>query len=74
MLYSDIEDEYHFVIVCKCYTVIRKKYIKQYYNVKPSVFKFTQLLTSCNKTDINNLCKFVKDALNYRNTHNLVNN
>ena len=36
----DIEDEYHFILSCPCYTDIMKKYIKSYYLKRPSVFKF----------------------------------
>ena len=36
-----LEDDYHVVIVCPMYTVIRKQYIKPYYTEKPCMFKFT---------------------------------
>ena len=39
-----LEGEYHVVIVCPKYTVIRKQYIKPYYTEKPCMFKFIQLL------------------------------
>ena len=42
------EDEYHVVIVCLKYTVIRKQYIKPYYTEKPCMFKFIQLLKTHN--------------------------
>ena len=28
---SDIEDEYHFVLVCPVYSILRQKYIRPYY-------------------------------------------
>ena len=34
---SDIEDEYHFVLVCSIYSILRKKYIRPYYYNRPSV-------------------------------------
>ena len=43
-----LEDEYHVVIVCSKYTVIRKQYIKPYYTEKPCMFKFIKLLKTHN--------------------------
>ena len=63
---SDIEDDYHFVIVCHVYKDLRKKYIKQYYMNRPSVFKYTQLMQSSNKTLIINLAKYVYYAFSLR--------
>ena len=37
---GDIEDEYHFVCICKPYETIRKHYLKKTYYVRPSVAKF----------------------------------
>ena len=36
----EIEDEYHVMLICPRYTVLRKKYLKKYYIVKPSMYKF----------------------------------
>ncbi len=63
---QDIEDSYHFIIVCPALTQIRNKYIARYYRVRPSVFKFTSLLATCNRKTILNLCKYLKDAYEYR--------
>ena len=41
---SDIEDEYHFVLVCPVYSILRQKYIRPYYYNRPSVYKFTLLM------------------------------
>jgi hypothetical protein len=71
---SDIEDEYHFVCICHCYNNIRRKYLKKYYYVKPSVYKFVQLLNSNNKADLINLSKFVKEGLCIRNALTTENN
>jgi hypothetical protein len=61
----EVDIEYHFICICKCYDGIRYiykiyhiKYDKQdqqgkaaktYYYRNPSVYKFTQLLNSKNK-------------------------
>ena len=63
---TDIEDEYHCIIICPLYDSIRKKFIKSYYFVRPSVFKFTQLMQSGNKSEILNIAKFVFHAFSIR--------
>lgn len=37
---GQIEDEYHFIIVCPYYQNLRIVYVKQYYRNNPSMFKF----------------------------------
>ena len=59
----DIEDEYHFMLICPCYNDIRKKYIKSYYYQRPSVYKFLSLMRTCSKKDVIKLSVFVKEAL-----------
>ena len=63
----DIEDEFHFVCICSSFSEIRRKYIKRTYFMRPSVFKYHQLLLSENRNDLVNLCKFVKEAMVHRN-------
>ena len=55
----DVEDEFHFVLVCPHFEVIRKRFIKKYYWQKPNVFKFVQLLSVHNIHDLCNLGKYV---------------
>lgn len=43
---NDVEDEYHFVLVCDFYTELRKLYIKKFFYVRPSMAKFIDLLNS----------------------------
>ena len=45
----DIEDFYHFVIVCPHFADLRKTYIKKYYYERPSVFKLLDLLQTQDK-------------------------
>ena len=58
-----LEDEFHFVCICQCYTTIRNKYINKYFYKNPSVYKFIELLKSNNKNDLVRLSLFVKEAL-----------
>lgn len=65
---NDIEDEYHFICICRCYTQLRKKYIKRLYYVNPSVYKFHNMLTSTDRLEVINVCKYMKEAFVIRNT------
>ena len=62
----DIEDEYHFVLVCTVYNQLRVKYIRRYFRHNPSVFKFIQLMSSSDTTTINNLSYFIYNAFKLR--------
>lgn len=37
---NDLEDEYHFVLVCPFYNDYRKVYIQRYFRIRPSMYKF----------------------------------
>ena len=63
----DLEDEYHFICICRCFTDLRKRYISRIFYINPSVYKFHNLLVSRNKTVISNLCKYIKEAFVIRN-------
>ena len=64
---SYIEDEFHFILKCKEYDDMRKKYIKPYYWKTPSAFKLVQLFLVCNIKELNNLGKFLYSAEKIRN-------
>ena len=65
---NDIEDEYHFILEYSKYVEIRRKYIKPYYYINPSVFKLTQLLSVQNIKELNNLGKYLYVAEKIRNS------
>jgi len=65
---QDIEDEYHFMLVCPFLDEIRKKYVPKYYYQRPSMFKFLEMLGIDNKTKLIKISLFIKYALNKRNT------
>jgi len=48
------------------YKLLRNKYINKCYYVKPSVYKYLQLLKSTNKNELIKLSLYVKDALQMR--------
>jgi hypothetical protein len=62
----DIEDEYHFVLVCSLYVDLRKKYIGNYYYKRPSVYKFVELMSSNKAVEILKLSKYVFEAFDIR--------
>lgn len=65
---TEVEDEFHFVLVCHVFADLRKKYIDKYYYVRPSAFKFIQLLQNESKTVLIKLAKFIKEAFIFRNS------
>ena len=46
---NDIEDEFHFVLICPLYRSLRNQCISKYYQNHPSMFKFIQLCRSTGK-------------------------
>jgi len=48
---NDIEEDYNFVCICPCYSVLRSTYmyINKYFYAKPSVYKYLQLLKGTNR-------------------------
>ena len=69
---SDIEDEYHFILICPTFSNIRQKFIPNYYIRHPSMFKFICLLQSINKKELINFSKYLHEAFTIR--LNILNN
>ena len=63
----EIEDEFHFVFICKKYHDIRKKFIPKYFWKKPSMWKFIELLCTSNGQTLNRLSTFLLKAFKIRN-------
>ena len=59
-LCNEIEDEYHVMLICPRYTVLRKKYLKKYYIVKFNMYKFVALLNAENIKEQQRLAVFTK--------------
>ena len=59
---SDVEDEYHFVLVCPAFTELRKKYIEAYYYRNPSAFNFCEFLKTDKKNILYKLSKYLYEA------------
>ena len=66
-LCNELEDEYHVMLICPRYTVLRKKYLKKYYIVKPSMYKFVTLLNAENIKKRQRLAVFTKSLFKKHN-------
>ena len=56
---GEIEDEYHFILICPAYSDFRKNYIRKYFRVRPNMFKLLQLLNPSNVRILLNLSRFI---------------
>ena len=64
---GEIEDEYHFILICPAYSDFRKNYIsRKYFRVRPNMFKLLQLLNSSNVRILLNLSRFITCATKQR--------
>ena len=62
LLCNDIEDEYHFVIICTRYLDLRVKYLPKIYYTRPSMYKFLKLVNSDDHTLLKKLGLFLHHA------------
>ena len=65
---SDIEDEYHLVLVCPIYGNLRQKYIRPCYYNRPSVYTFTLLMQTEQQGVLQKLGKYVYESFRLRST------
>ena len=66
---GDIEDEFHFIITCIVFKVIRKIYVSNHFIDRPSVQILCELLCSTDKSTINKMMSYIKCALVIRRNH-----
>ena len=61
---SDIEAEYHFILVCTCYLEVKQKLTKKFYFYKPiySCFKHVKFLSINNVKELCRLGIFLQQA------------
>lgn len=60
---NDIEDEFHFVLIC-----LREHYIPKFYWGRPSMFKFVNFLNTTKKQLLHKLAIYVIKANKVRNS------
>ena len=63
---SQIESEYHFLLVCPLYTELRRTFFKPYFCHWPNVNKFDQLMLSNSKQVTLGIAKFIFSAQELR--------
>ena len=57
-------DEYHYILICEHFRHERINNVKQFYYRHPNVIKFTQLMNTENKIELQKLCKFIEIITN----------
>ena len=63
---GQVEDEYHFLLVCPLYDNLRKQYLPEDVVRDPHFHKFLTLMGEKRSTKILNLCNFVYKAFKLR--------
>jgi len=63
---GEVEDEFHFLLVCDKYSYMRRRYISVHYTRRPSMWKLIDLLSSVHADTLSKLACFVTCALKVR--------
>ena len=63
---QDIEDEYHFLLICPLYRELRSKYIDSYYWKSPSMYKCISLLKMEKLSVLKNVAQYLLNAFELR--------
>ena len=63
---SKLEDAFHFLLECRLYNEIRKKYIKNYFGGRPNMIKLKKLMIITNERMLLNLAIYMKRAFKMR--------
>ena len=66
---TQIEDEYHFVIICPLYAEIRSKYIPFYFIQNPNVHKYAELFSNSSTDVVRQLAMFLYYAFKERDNY-----
>ena len=60
------DDEFHFLLKCRLYNEIRKKYIKKYYWGRPNMIEMKELMIIANERMLLNLAIYTERAFKIR--------
>ena len=63
-----LEDEYHFILICKKYDDLHRKYLQFKYFVPPNFHKFIILMSSKNEYVIRDVALYIYHAIVRRST------
>ena len=61
-----IEDDFHFLLECPCFSEIRSLYIPTYFSIYPTKERFHFMLRTKNKYLLLNICLFLEKAWEFR--------
>lgn len=67
-----LEDEYHFILECRIYIDLRKKYLPKYYWARPNMMKLIELMKTENANLLKKLGAYIEKAFKLR--HDILNN
>ena len=65
----DIEDVYHFILICPLYDELRKTHIDSAIYRRPSVYKLNLVMETSKPKTLLNVAQFIKKAVNIRNNY-----
>ena len=65
---NELEDEYHFILICPQDCDVRNRHIKKYYYTRPSMLKLVQLFKNDKLTHVKNFARYVIEAFKKRNS------
>ena len=61
---QELGDEFHFLMKCSYFKMIRSQLIKKFYWTHPSSITFELLMTNKNTTELTKLCKYIQHVQN----------
>lgn len=64
---NQVENEYHFLLVCPLYRELRRNFLKSYYCHWPTINKFENLISTASSKMLNEVAKFIYFAMEMRN-------
>ena len=56
---NEIDDEYHYILMCPFFNEQRKTFLKKNYYTRPNTLKWQQLMSSSSTAELSNLCKLI---------------
>ena len=54
-----MDDEFHYLMSCKHFEAERNQCLKSYFNKRPNIIKFEQLLNLQDDKQLKKLCRFI---------------
>ena len=66
LCHSDVETEFHFLMICPCLMTVRRKYLTAIWYMYPSINKFVQLCNSSNPNTVTSIARYILCAMKVR--------